>query len=252
MPSDALEVMEPAVLRWLYARRRMNQSFDIDFASPLQRTYDEWDALNRKVAAGTAQPAELAALTRATSTAELTLPETPHRIPYRTLASIVDITTGDEEQVLRIAGGLDAQGVSSLDELRPRLDRVTEWVSTKMPEEEHTVVLDAPDREVLTSLDEQQREALALLLDGDAERDLPRIEDVWTLDGLTHQAYGVPKLQRGLPADAIVKGDKELSAAQRAFFALLYRLLVGGETGPRIPTLLLAIGPARVRELLTA
>ncbi|HIY65025.1 MAG TPA: lysine--tRNA ligase [Candidatus Agrococcus pullicola] len=251
MPSDALEVMEPAVLRWLYARRRMNQSFDIDFASPLQRTYDEWDALHRKVAAGTAQPAELAALTRATSTADSTLPETPHRIAYRTLASIVDITTGDEEQILRIAGGLDAQGVSSLDELRPRLDRVTEWVATKMPEEEHTVVLDAPDSELLTSLDEQQREALTLLLDGDADRDLPRIEDAWTLDGLTHQSYGVPKLQRGLPADAIVKGDKELSAAQRAFFALLYRLLVGGETGPRIPTLLLAIGPARVRELLT-
>lgn len=251
MPSDALEVMEPAVLRWLYARRRMNQSFDIDFASPLQRTYDEWDALNRKVAAGTAQPAELAALERATSTAELTLPETPRRISYRTLASIVDITTGDEEQVLRIAGGLDAEGVASLDELRPRLDKVATWVATKMPEDEHTVVRSAPDAEALAALSDQEREALALLLDGDESRGLFRIEDTWTLDGLTHQAYGVPKVQRGLSPDAIVKGDKDLSAAQRAFFALLYRLLVSRETGPRIPTLLLAIGPERVRSLLT-
>ena len=54
----------------------------------------------------------------------------------------------------------------------------------------------------------------------------------------------------GLEPDALVKGDKELSAAQRAFFALLYRLLVGRETGPRIPTLLLAIGRERVRALL--
>ena len=41
--------MEPTVLRWLYARRRPNQSFDIAFGPELQRLYDEWDALNRKV-----------------------------------------------------------------------------------------------------------------------------------------------------------------------------------------------------------
>ncbi len=38
--------------------------------------------------------------------------------------------------------------------------------------------------------------------------------------------------------------------AQRQFFALVYRLLIGTETGPRLPTLLLAAGPARVRGLL--
>jgi lysyl-tRNA synthetase class 1 len=52
----------------------------------------------------------------------------------------------------------------------------------------------------------------------------------------------------GLPLD--VKPTPELRAAQRSYFALLYRLLVGGETGPRLPTLLLAIGADRVRELL--
>lgn len=251
-PADALEVMEPSVLRWLYARRRMNQSFDIDFGSPLQRTYDEWDALHRKVDAGTAQAAELAALERATSTVDGRLPETPHRIAYRTLASVVDITTGDEEQLLRIVGGLDERGVDSLDELRPRLDKVEAWVATIMPEDEHTNVRDEPDAAGLAALTAQEREAIGLLLDGDPARGLPRIEDAWTLDGLTHQVYGVPKLQRGLAPDAIVKGDKELSAAQRSFFALLYRLLVGRETGPRIPTLLLAVGAERTRALLGA
>lgn len=251
-PADALEVMEPAVLRWLYARRRMNQSFDIDFASPLQRTYDEWDALLRKVDAGTAQPAELAALERATSTVDGRMPETEHRVAYRTLASIVDITTGDQQQLLRIVRGLDDRNVESLDQLRPRLTKVETWVETMMPEDEHTIVLQEPDSATLSALSAQEREALALLLDGDASRGLPRIEDAWTLDGLTNQVYGVPKLQRGLAPDAIVKGDKELSAAQRAFFALVYRLLVGRETGPRVPTLLLAVGAEQTRALLTA
>ena len=41
-------------------------------------------------------------------------------------------------------------------------------------------------------------------------------------------------------------------ADQKAFFGLLYRLLVDADRGPRLPTLLLALGPEQVRRLLTA
>ena len=41
-----------------------------------------------------------------------------------------------------------------------------------------------------------------------------------------------------------------IKVAQRQFFALLYHLLVGRDTGPRLPTLLLAIGSQRLRALL--
>jgi lysyl-tRNA synthetase, class I len=47
-----------------------------------------------------------------------------------------------------------------------------------------------------------------------------------------------------------VKPTPELKVVQRTFFVLLYRLLVGKETGPRLPTLLLASGAERVRALL--
>lgn len=245
---DALRVMEGPVLRWLYARRRMNQSFDVAFGSELQRTYDEWDALARKVDAGSAQPGDLAALERALGTADERLEQTPRRVAYRTLASVVDITFGDEAQVLRILRGLDDEPLDDLEPLQPRLAKVEAWVATHMPAEEHTTVREAPDAEALAALTETEREALHLLLEGGGG--LPAIDEAWTLDGLTNQVYGVAKVQRGLEPDAIVKGDKELSGAQRAFFALLYRLLVGRETGPRIPTLLLAIGSERVRALL--
>ena len=55
-PSDALEIMEPQVLRWLYARRKPQQSFTVAFDQEIYRLYDEWDALGRKVAAGTVAP----------------------------------------------------------------------------------------------------------------------------------------------------------------------------------------------------
>jgi lysyl-tRNA synthetase class 1 len=78
---------------------------------------------------------------------------------------------------------------------------------------------------------------------------LDRLDDCWSLDRLTTLVYAIPKLQAGLEVDA--DPTPELKAAQRQFFVLLYRLLVGRDTGPRLPTLLLAIGSARVRTLLT-
>jgi lysyl-tRNA synthetase, class I len=43
----------------------------------------------------------------------------------------------------------------------------------------------------------------------------------------------------------------ELKAPQRAWFILLYQLLIGKDTGPRLPTLLLALGQDQIRRLLT-
>ena len=77
---------------------------------------------------------------------------------------------------------------------------------------------------------------------------LAGLEEHWSLEGLTTLVYGVPKVMLGLPPD--VKPTPEIKTAQRSFFALLYHLLVGRDTGPRLPTLLLAVGQERVRALL--
>ncbi|WP_205022566.1 lysine--tRNA ligase [Streptomyces sp. HB132] len=242
-PADALKIMEAPLLRWLYARRRPNQSFKIAFDQEIQRLYDEWDSLARKVADGSVLPADAAAYARAVGTAAGELPSTPRPLPYRTLASVADITAGAEEQTLRILSELDPSSpLTSLDEARPRLDRAESWITTQVPAEARTIVRDEPDKELLGSLDEQGRESLRLLLEG--------LDSHWSLDGLTTLVYGVPKVLEGLAPDA--KPTPELKVAQRSFFALLYRLLVSRDTGPRLPTLLLAVGADRVRTLLGA
>ncbi|MGW7359719.1 lysine--tRNA ligase [Streptomyces sp. NPDC054802] len=242
-PADALKIMEAPLLRWLYARRKPNQSFKIAFDQEIQRLYDEWDKLAAKVEDGTALPADAAAYSRAVRTAVGELPRTPRPLPYRTLASVVDITGGHDEQTIRILSDLDpANPLTSLDEARPRLDRAENWITTQVPADARTVVRSEPDTELLASLDDQGRESLRLLLEG--------LDTHWSLDGLTTLVYGVPKVMAGLEPDA--KPTAELKVAQRSFFALLYRLLVSRETGPRLPTLLLAVGADRVRKLLGA
>jgi lysyl-tRNA synthetase class 1 len=240
-PADALDIMEEPLLRWLYARRRPQQSFTVAFDSEVHRLYDEWDAVERKVANGTASGPDAIAHGRAVLTAAGELPRTPRPLPYRMLASVADITTGDAEQTLRILRDSDpSRPLASLDEVRPRLDRAQNWAATQLPADQRTVVADEPDVSALESLTTSERAALDLLLAG--------LEEQWSLDGLSGLVYAVPKLQAGLAADA--PPTPELKAAQRAFFGLVYRLLIGRDTGPRLPTLLLAAGPERIRKLL--
>lgn len=241
IPLDALQVMEAPILRWMYARRRPNQSFTIAFDAEIFRVHDEFDALSRKVSAGSAGAAEAAAYARAVRTAERELPRTPRPLPYRMLASVLDITTGDDAQTQRILSQLDpADPITDLGQVRPRLDRASAWVQRWMPADARTHVRVQPDAALLTSLDGQQRRGLELLLAG--------LSDHWSLEGLTSLLYGVPKQLLDLPVDT--KPTPELKAAQREFFVLLYRLLIGTDTGPRLPTLLLAVGQERVRRLL--
>jgi lysyl-tRNA synthetase, class I len=240
-PGDALEIMEEFLLRWLYSRRRPQQAFNIALDAELHRLYDEWDAVERRVASGAASDLDFSAYDRAIRTAAGELPRTPRPLPYRTLASVADITTGDQAQMLRILSDFDpGHPIGSLDEVRPRLDRAQRWVETQLPSEQRTRLQPEPDRAALDALTDSERGALKLLTDG--------LDQHWSLDGLSQLVYAVPKLQAGLPADA--KPTPELKVAQRQFFALVYRLLIGTDTGPRLPTLLLAAGAPRVRALL--
>ncbi|OAA23369.1 lysyl-tRNA synthetase, class I [Frankia sp. EI5c] len=242
-PADALRVLEPGILRWIYARRRPNQAITVDFGPDVLRIYDEWDALNRRVDEGTAEPADVHVVERSRRTVDHGEVARPAKtFPFRLLSSICDITADDESQMLRIVrqvrGGQDE---ITLDDLQPRADCARGWTREHVPAEQRTIVRDTPDRDLLASLSADEAKAVAILVDGLAAH--------WSLEGLTTLVYAVPKLLRGLPADA--PANAELKQAQRAFFVLVYRLLIGKDTGPRLPTLLLAVGEPRIRTLLT-
>src|SRR5690349_2373058 len=83
-PSDALEIFEAPLLRWLYARRRHEQSITLAFDQEVGRVYDEWDALSRKVLDGKADAGAAAIYARASGTADGQLPVTPRPLPFRT------------------------------------------------------------------------------------------------------------------------------------------------------------------------
>jgi len=238
--SDALRVLEAPILRWLYVRRNPRQAFDIDFGPEVVRLYDEWDALGRKAESGKRDGAVLAH-ERASSTASAgPLPTSPVTVPFRVLASVADVTAGSADQISRIVSEV-GHPHDSVEDLQPRLAKAMQWTAEFVPSSDRTTVRSSPDVAALSALGPQESEWLRLLLTGLQEGDLD-------LSSVTSLVYGVPKLARGLSLDD--PPTDEVKADQKAFFGLLYHLLVDAERGPRLPTLIMALGAERVRSLL--
>ena len=238
--ADALRILEAPILRWLYVRRQPRQTFNIDFGPEVVRLYDEWDALGRKAA--TKRDVTVLAYERAAATATAgTLPTPPVVVPFRTLASVADVTAGSAELISRVIGRVGHEH-STVDDLEPRLSRAMHWTSEFVPDSERTIVRQTPDTDRLAALSPREADWLRLLLaelpDGDLD-----VEPVTTL------VYGVPKLANGLALDAAP--TDEVKADQKEFFRLLYNLLVDKDRGPRLPTLIVALGAEKVRSLLS-
>jgi lysyl-tRNA synthetase class 1 len=260
VPATALELIEPAIMRWLYARRLPAQSFAIDLGpQAVQRLYDEWDQFARRAGAADADPADARVLRSCVATTDGEVAATRRPVSFRLLGSAADITQGNTEQIARIVTEHLAPGPQApssappagssaplagsraelIEQLRPRLDCAVAW-ARHLPAGQRTVVRESFDPGQWQQLDGQTRDAVGILVDG--------LAGAWTLDGLTTLVYAVPKLMLGRPADAAP--TPEVKAAQREFFRALYRLICDADTGPRLPTLMLSIGLDRTTALL--
>ncbi len=238
--ADALRVLEAPVLRWLYVRRNPKQTFDIDFGPEVVRLYDEWDALGRKAGSGKRDGAVLAHERASATVSAGTLPVPAVTVPFRVLASVADVTAGSADQISRIVSDV-GYAHASVSDLEPRLSKAMQWTAEFVPDSDRTTVRTEPDVLALQSLSSQESEWVRLLLEAMPAGEL-------SLDHVTTVVYGVPKLARGLGLDDAP--TDEVKADQREFFTLLYHLLVDAERGPRLPTLILALGPEKVRSLL--
>ena len=239
--SDALQILEAPILRWLYVRRQPKQAFNVDFGAEVVRLYDEWDALGKKAADPERRDAQVLAFERASATASAgTLPTPKVVAPFRLLSSVADVTAGSAELISRIVGDVGYEH-ASVQDLEPRLTKAMTWVSDYVPSEDRTNVRSEPDTDRLARLSEDEEIWLRQLLD--------RLPDHLELEPTTELIYGVPKLARGLGLDDAP--TDEVKQDQKDFFRLLYNLLVDADRGPRLPTLFLALGADRVRELLT-
>jgi lysyl-tRNA synthetase, class I len=244
-PQTALSVLEPAIVRWLYIRRLPHQSFAVDLTPQgVPTLYDEWDRFVALATAPDATPAEAEMHRLCVETTSKTVCNSPRRVSFRLLASVADITQANCEQMGRIiAMHVDEPATSIqslLDAIEPRLGCAIRYATELVPSDERTVVREAFSDRAWEALDERTRLAVETLSN---ELSVARSHDE-----LTKLVYSIPRQMLDLPAET--PPSPELKHAQREFFKAVYLLLLGKETGPRLPTLLLSIGSERARRLL--
>lgn len=242
-PSTALKIFEAPILRWLYIRKEAKKAFNIEFGKEMFRVYDEWDRFVETISSKkcSEQDKFIYQLSCETSMGKVLTTKKP--VSFRILASAADITQGNQTQIVRIVSehsSSDNDSQVKLNELEPRLTCAINWALEFQPEEERTYIRDAFDKKSYQLIDPQNRKGLQILLE--------RMDEFWSLDGLTLLVYGTPKILLDMPLDA--KPTLELKKLQRSFFKDIYQLICGQDTGPRLPTLFLSIGKEKVRALL--
>lgn len=246
-PADALRFMEPVLLRWLYLRRKSTASFDISFGTQMWRAYDELDSLQRRVADGRANDVEVRTLARTLATSEGPMERPAVQVPFRTLWTAIDVSGDTPRLIARILRDsideeLPADDAALLAATEPRLSCAQNWLQEYVPDEDRILPRDAFSPEAHAALTDDQRAMVAAFLGrlGEGRFTLKRLEDL---------VYGIPKAHMGLPED-VKKVPKEVREVQRGFFKALYQLILGQDRGPRLPTLLVSLGPDRARDLL--
>lgn len=247
-PAFALRSIEPALLRWLYLRRRPDAEFQIDFGPQLWRAYDEWDMTARKAAAGTAGAVEAAMVGRAERTSVGPIARPEQRVSFRTLWTAIDMTQGNREEALRVAAeSVDDSAIALADlaaferRIEPRLSCARGWVESCLDPQDRLQPRRVFDHDSWDGLDATQHADVVAFA-----RALAEVS--WSYAAIEGEMYAVARRRLGLAPDAAP--TPELKAGQRGLFVALYRLLLGQDEGPRLPTLLLALGRERVLALL--
>jgi lysyl-tRNA synthetase, class I len=228
--NDLLGIYEPAMVRWLYLRTNPEQEFKFAFDQEVFRMYHEFDEFARLLLSS-ADP-EHKYLSNLVTAGE-TFPLLANPVPFRQIAGygqIADFESGKLEEILaRDRETYDPRSVES------RLDKSRVWLEKYNPGT-ITRLRSSKDLEYVQGLTEEQKLQIRNLTYFLKENFDP------TIEVLEKVLYGIPK------SDGL--GDSDNKKRQRDFFKILYGLLFGTETGPRLPVFLWATKRNKILDLI--
>ncbi len=227
-PATLLNIYQPEVILWLYAKSEPTKAFDFCFDDGILRQYFEFDKQYSSYLDGTADD-----YIRDIMNSCLMFEKRINTVPMShlvQLGSVVDFNVEMLETVFEKIGTPFKE-----EEFRERLGLAKYWLENCSPENVNRL---CPVRNwpVYNELDEKEREAVVMLHAYLSESD-------YTLDELNKELYEIPKKIYGYDAE-------NLKSLQGTFFKDVYRLLLNKEKGPRLYLFLYAIEKDKFLSLL--
>ncbi len=230
--SDALNVYDPQLIRWLFASQRPNHDFSIAFDQDVIKTYDEFDRAEKIAFApeGTDNKWPMIRRTYELSLVSEEIPEKPpFRAPFRELCNRLQIFDGD---IKKTRERYYSDFVITNEDLKAfdvRCQKAWNWLSNFAPEE-FRYRLNAEPADV--NVTETEAKALTLLRSLVDQVDLDAID----AKDLNQKIY-----------DDVIHGS---GVDSKEFFTLVYRKLISRDKGPRLPSFVKEIGRERLLKLL--
>lgn len=227
-PETLLNIYQPEVILWLYAKAEPNKAFDFCFDDGILRQYFEFDKQYNSFLDGTADD-----YIRDIMNNCLMFDEKIKTVPMShlvQLGSIVDFNVEMLETVFEKIGT-----PYKYEDFKERLGLAKFWLENCSPENVNRL---CPVRNwpVYEGLDEKERDAVKML-------HAYLSVNEYTLDELNKELYEIPKRIYGYEAE-------NLKALQGTFFKNVYRLLLNKEKGPRLYLFLYAIEKDKFLSLL--
>jgi lysyl-tRNA synthetase class 1 len=226
-PKDLIEIYEPELLRWLFARVRPLKPITLFFDSQIIRQYDEFDEkitsyYNNKLSEEEKREIDF-------SKAKKKMPKT--RISFRQIASFGQIVQGNFAELEKMYDRLEEKYDEKM--LKERLKKSQAWIEKFNPEMK-IKVRENPNADYFKKLDKEEKEQIIKLKEA--------MKDKLDIEKLTTLVYEIPK-KPGMD-------EEKKKLAQRRFFKNVYQMLIDKDTGPRLPAFLLALENKKIEKLL--
>lgn len=228
-PDSLLKIYDPEIILWLYAKTEPAKAFDFCFDDGILRQYFEFDRQYKDFTDGKAD--EFMQVVFDDCLIEGRRPETVPMSLLVQFGSIVDFNVPMLERVFEKVGT-----PYKAADFAERLPKARYWLENCSPESVYRLRA-TRNFEVYNTLEESEKADIARLYE-------VLLKGGYDLDGLQTLLYAIPK-EHLAGAD-----DKQLKAAQGAFFKNVYRLLIDKERGPRLYLFLYAIDKDSYLKLL--
>lgn len=229
-PKMLLEIYEPEIVRWFYARVKPFSAFDFALDDQIIKNYAEWDEYLKNCNENKSDDRSRRILDFCKIDNNKLIE--PGSTSFRQLASFAQLTKGNIE-LLKEAIEQSGSALSERD-IEVRLPRALSWAEKYAPDEYRIKLLDKQNLDYYNKLPDNQKENLKKLTSVLGEN--------WNQEKLTALLYEIPKRENF--------DKEEIKEQQREFFKVIYNLLVGSDTGPRLASFFLALGQEKILELL--
>ena len=227
-PATVLEVYEPEMVRWLFAKYAPTDGFAFNFDDTIIRHYSEFDKGLEAVKSGEADEYNNSVY----RLAMINGLEPKGKVPFGVLASVATIVDFNPQSVREILAKI---GVEFDERDEQRLIRVKNWITKHQPSKMYKL-LDGRNDEYYATLDAEEKEIIKKLHDYIAENDNFSEKEI---QQYLYDIINIPENTK-----------KENMLRQQKFFAVFYNVLFGTDKGPRLYLFLSAIDKSKYLKLL--